>query len=456
MNKSFGLKALSTALVLALGLTGCGEDEKKAEKPSYINNPYPSTYVAKEADSVLIKNVHVLTGTGEYIERTHVLLEDGKIKAIGRNAGKADVTVDADGKWLSPGIIDVHSHMGNYSSPGVWATSDGNEMTAPNTAEVWTEHSVHPQDPNFRHALAAGVTTVQILPGSANLFGGRAVTLKTIPSRTIQGMKFPDAPYGLKMACGENPKRVYGSKGRAPGTRMGNMAGFRNAWIQAAEYKAKIDAGETPTRNLELETLAGVLAGEILIHNHCYTAEEMALMIDLSKEFDYQVTAFHHGVESYKIADLLAENNICGALWADWWGFKLEAYDFTEANIALMEKAGACAIVHSDSEIDVQRLNQEAAKAMLAGRQHGIDIDDATAMTWLTKNAAKAIGIDDVTGTIEEGKNADVVIWSHNPFSVYAKADKVYIDGSLYFDREDTAVQSRSDFELGQPALEAK
>jgi len=447
-------KAALCALAVSAVLAGCGEEPKQASTPSYINNPYPSTYTAKETQSVVIKNVNVFTGTGELLERTHVMLEDGKIKAIGRNSGKADITIDGEGKWLTPGIIDVHSHMGNYSSPSVWATSDGNEMTSPNTAEVWTEHSVHPQDPNFRRALAAGVTTVQILPGSANLFGGRSVTLKTIPSRTIQGMKFPDAPYGLKMACGENPKRVYGSKGRAPGTRMGNMAGFRNAWIAAAEYKEKIDNGETPTRNLELETLAGVLAGEIRIHNHCYTAEEMALMIDLSKEFDYQITAFHHGVEAYKIADLLAENNICSALWADWWGFKLEAYDFTETNVALVDKAGACAIVHSDSDINIQRLNQDAAKILMSAKQHGMDISEAHAMKWLTLNAAQALGIEDVTGSIEEGKNADVVIWNANPFSVYARAEQVYIDGSLYYDLNDKSKQSRSDFELGQAAME--
>jgi len=447
-------KATICAFAVAAVLTGCGEDAKPEVTPSYINNPYPSTYTAKETQSIAIKNVNVYTGTGELLERTHVVLEDGKIKAIGRNAGKADITIDGDGKWLTPGIIDVHSHMGNYSSPSVWATSDGNEMTAPNTAEVWTEHSVHPQDPNFRRALAAGVTTVQILPGSANLFGGRSVTLKTIPSRTIQGMKFPDAPYGLKMACGENPKRVYGSKGRAPGTRMGNMAGFRNAWIAATEYKEKIDKGETPTRNLELETLAGVLAGEIRIHNHCYTAEEMALMIDLSKEFDYQITAFHHGVEAYKIADLLAENNICSALWADWWGFKLEAYDFTESNVALVDKAGACAIVHSDSDISIQRLNQDAAKILMSAKQHGMEISEAHAMKWLTLNAAQALGIEEVTGSIEEGKNADVVLWNANPFSVYARAEQVYIDGSLYYDLNDKSKQSRSDFELGQAAME--
>src|SRR5690606_28212693 len=204
-----------------------------------------------------------------------------------------------------------------YPSPGVLAHADGNEISAPNTAEVWAEHSVWPQDPGFVTALQGGITALQILPGSANLFGGRSVTVKNVPGRSVQHMKFPGAPYGLKMACGENPKRVYGSKGSAPSTRMGNVAGYRQAWIAAEEYRDKFEKsdgengdGEAPTRDLQLETLAGVLDGEILVHNHCYRADEMAVMIDVAKEFGYRIAAFHHAVEAYKIPDLLAENDI--------------------------------------------------------------------------------------------------------------------------------------------------
>ena len=170
-----------------------------------------------------------------------------------------------------------------------------------------------------------------ILPGSANLFGGRSVTLKNVPSRTIQGMKFPGAPYGLKMACGENPKRVYGTKNQPPATRMGNVAGYRKAWLDAAKYAKKWEAyrasegkGDAPDRDLKLDTLAGVLNGEILVQNHCYRADEMAVMIDIAKEFGYKISAFHHGSEAYKIADLLAKEGICVATWAGWWGFKIE------------------------------------------------------------------------------------------------------------------------------------
>jgi imidazolonepropionase-like amidohydrolase len=177
----------------------------------------------------------------------------------------------------------------------------------------------------------------------------------------------------------------------------------------------------------------------------------MAQIIDLSKEFGYKVQAFHHGVEAYKIADLLAKEGICGALWADWWGFKAEAYDGIRENIPLVHKAGGCAIVHSDDAYGIQRLNQEAAKALADGRKAGINISKAEAWTWLSRNPAKALGILDKTGTLEQGKGADVVIWSGDPFSVYTRADVVYVDGAVTWDRAQAAKQPVMDFELGQP-----
>jgi len=345
--------------------------------------------------------------------------------------------------------------LGVYPSPAISSTSDGNESTSPNTANVWAEHSVWPQDPQFSLALAGGVTTMQILPGSANLFGGRGVTIKNVPSRTVQGMKFPSAPHGLKMACGENPKRVYGSRKSAPSTRMGNVAGYRAEWLKAVEYRDRWrnydPEGEkpAPSRDLRMETLVGVLDGEIIVHNHCYRADEMATLIEVSKEFGYKIGTFHHAVESYKIADLLAQEEICSAMWADWWGFKLEAFDGILQNIALVENAGACAIVHSDSARDIQRLNQEASKARSAGIRMGIDISKEDAIGWITLNAAKSLGIEKVTGSLEPGKAADLVIWSRDPFSVYSKAEKVFIDGYLYFDRM-TGKKPVTDFALEQ------
>ena len=276
-------------------------------------------------------------------------------------------------------------------------------------------------------------------------------------------MKFPGAPHGMKMACGENPKRVYGrDKRTAPMTRMGNVAGYRAQWIAAQkyrddwdEYEAKRAEGDeeatAPKRDLKLETLAGVLRGDILVHMHCYRADEMMTILDMAEEFGYAVSTFHHGVEAYKIAQELAEEGVCGALWADWWGFKMEAYDGIQENIALVDRPeGGCAIVHSDSSEGIQRLNQEAAKAMARGQRMGLDIPPERAIRWVTGNPAKAMGILDQTGTLEAGKMADVVLWSGNPFSVYTQADQVWIDGALVYDRADPAIQPVSDFELGQ------
>ena len=418
--------------------------------------PYESTYEPLEAPDFLIASTSVYTGAGEMLEGVDVRVEAGRIAAIGPNLPRDGVeVVDGAGRWLTPGIIDVHSHLGAYPSPAVDSTADGNEATSPNTAEVWVEHSVWPQDPQFTLALAGGVTTLHILPGSANLFGGRGVTLKNVPSRTVQGMKFPGAPQSLKMACGENPKMYYGGKEMAPSTRMGNVAGYRAAWARAVAYGEQRDAwlaGDAdapPERDLTMDTLVGVLDGEILVQNHCYRADEMATMMDVAQEFGYKITAFHHAVESYKIADLLAEAGICSAMWSDWWGFKLEAFDAIPQNVALVDAAGACAIVHSDSPELIQRMNQEAAKAMAAGWRMGMEISEGEAMQWITLNAAQALGIDGETGSIEVGKAADLVLWSRNPFGVYALADVVWIDGYAYYDRKASKMPVR-DFDLEQ------
>ncbi len=433
-------------------------------------DPYPSTYAPYPSGAVLITGATILTGAGDRIDNGSILIQDGKIAAVGAAVAAPDgaTQIDAGGKWVTPGIIDIHSHLGDYPSPSTDSTSDGNEATSPNTAQVWAEHSVWPQDAGFTRALAGGITSLQVLPGSANLFGGRSSILKNVPSRTVQGMKFPGAPYGLKMACGENPKRVYGDKG-GPGTRMGNMAGYRAAWIEAQGYKKQWedyweayekwsaeddheeDAPEAPARDLKLETLAGVLSGDIRVNMHCYRADEMVQVLDMAKEFGYKVSAFHHAIESYKVADYLAENGVCAAMWADWWGFKLEAYDAVTENAALVHaQPNSCAIIHSDSAAGIQRLNQEAAKAMAAGNRIGIEIAPEDAIAWITANPAKSMGVLDQTGTLEAGKMADVVIWNGNPFSVYAKAERVFIDGALMYDRSDPKRSPRMDFEIGQ------
>ncbi|KGM53041.1 amidohydrolase [Lysobacter concretionis Ko07 = DSM 16239] len=477
------LRPHTAALAAALGLVLAGAAHAQGDRPSsFAHDPYPSTYERIASPAVLIHGATVLTGTGERLEGADVLMADGRIVQVGRGLSlPAGATrIDGSGKWVTPGIIDIHSHLGVYPSPGTRSHSDGNEMTAPVTAAVWAEHSVWPQDPGFDAARAGGVTSLQILPGSANLIGGRGVTLKNVPAVSYQGMKFPDAPWGLKMACGENPKRVYGEKG-GPATRMGNVAGYRAAFIDAAEYLKKNGQGDgdktgasrkrgwwqsadsagnggkdkngNGKRDLKLDTLAGAINGDILVHIHCYRADEMTTMLDLADEFGFKVAAFHHGVEAYKIADRLAASGTCAALWADWWGFKMEAFDGIQENIAIVDRpANSCAIVHSDSDEGIQRLNQEAAKVMAHARLAGIEIAPERAIGWLTANPARAMGIAARTGTLEAGKMADVVLWNGNPFSVYAKAEQVYVDGARVFDINDPSRQATSDFMLGQSA----
>ena len=353
------------ALAAAILLSACAADAKSGGVKSASSGaaPYASTYKVYPGRPTALVGATVLDAAGHRYERGLVLFREGKVVAVGGSdlaIPEGYDRIDGTGKYVTPGVIDAHSHLGDYPSPSVEANADGNEATAPTTPDVWAEHSVWPQDPGFTRALAnGGVTSLQILPGSANLMGGRAVSVKNVPSLTVQGMKFPGAPYSLKMACGENPKRVYGGKGQKPSTRMGNFAVSRQTWLDAKKWAA--DASRD--RDLGKETLAGVLDGEILVQNHCYRAEEMALVLDMAKEMGYKITAFHHAVEAYKIGDLLREANVCSAVWADWYGFKMEAYDAIPENAALLQKAGACVIIHSDDENGIQRLNQEAAKA---------------------------------------------------------------------------------------------
>ena len=488
----------TSALVLLAGSLACattgGDPPKpKDELPARFGQSTPrepelaitSTVGRPVPAAVAIVGATLLLGNGTRISPGTIVLENGRIAAIGPARDvvvpRGATTVDGAGKFVTPGLIDTHSHIGVYASPGVKATADGNEMTDPTTPYVFSEHSFWPQDPGIQRAVAGGVTTIQVLPGSGNVIGGRAVTLKLAPRTEARAMRFPDAPNGLKMACGENPKRVYGDTGRQPMSRMGNIFKMRQAWIKARAYRlsqvkyendrkiwdkkyeaAKDGKGDAPgaeplgpDRDLGLETLADAMDGKILVHVHCYRADEMLQVLALSHELGFKVTSFHHAVEAYKIADVLARENVAASMWSDWWGFKLEAWDSIEENIPMVAAAGGRAIVHSDSATVIQRLNQEAAKALYAGKRAGLKVSEDDAITWVTRNPAIALGVADRVGTLEKGKMADVVLWDRIPLSTYASAERVWIDGALVHDRGAPPVKW-SDFEVGTSVEEVR
>jgi len=468
-------RAAVAATLLAIAAPSSGEHPPERESAAPPGTDFlPSTYRPLPREDVLISGATLLDGVGGRHERYDLLLRDGRIAAMGSSLPRTEGVrvVQAAGRWLTPGLIDIHSHNGTYMLPVVFEnppTWDVAEMSNPNVAETDIQHAINAQDPAFALALAGGVTTLQVLPGSAPLFGGRSVVLKTVPGRTMQDMKFPDAPQGLKMACGENPKGNFGSRGQAPTSRQGEVAVMRAAWQNARDYLGKWRSvgepggrdggeggghGEPPARDLELETLAGVLDGKLRVHLHCYTADDIAVMLSIAREFNFKIAAIHHAVEAYKIPDLLQAAGTCAAVWPDWWGFKMEAFDGIRENAAYLDAAGACTILHSDSLFIGQRLTLEAAKAMAAGRGAGLDIPRERAIAWVTSNPAQALGLDDRIGRIALGYNADVVLWSGDPFSVYSRPDQVYVDGALAYDRHDPARQPVPDLLLGHPARE--
>lgn len=418
----------------------------------------PSLYRPLQRVDTLLTGATVLDGAGGRLEPGEVLMRDGRIVAVGHGLAHEGATVvDASGRWITPGIIDIHTHYGVYLLPQSAAEasiSDVIEESDPDVADTWIEHAVRPGDPAFSRALAAGVTTLQILPGSGALFGGRTVIVKPVPAVTVDQMRFPGARQGLKMACGANPASSFGSRGRFPNSRQGEIAGVRAAFLEAERYRKDWDdyrAGrktEAPKRDLKMDTLAAVLRGDIRVHLHCYRADDIDNWISTLEEFGVRLAAVHHAVEGYKIAPLLVQKKVCAAVWPDWWGFKREAEDGIPENAAFIDAAGGCVVMHSDIPLLGSLLNVEAGKAAAAGRRAGLAIPEEHAIRWLTSNAARALGLEAQIGQLAPGMNADLVVWSGNPFSIYSKADLVFIDGAVAYDRR--AAPRPSDFELGR------
>jgi imidazolonepropionase-like amidohydrolase len=341
--------------------------------------------------------------------------------------------IDAGGKYLTPGIIDSHSHIA--------LDDDVNEATSPVTPQMMMIDAFDYQDKAIYRALAGGVTTSLLLHGSANMIGGQAIVIKHKYGLNRDAILFPGAPPSIKFASGENPKRGYGNRNELPSTRMGNFAVQRDAFVQARdymrswnEYDAKVKRGDKdaspPKHDLKLEALSDVLRGKFLVQIHCYRADEFLSEIAIAKEFGYKIRAFHHALEAYKVPERLAAENIGIATFADWWGYKQEAWDAIPWNAVMAMRKGVRVAIKSDSGDFARRLNQEAGKTMRYG---GASEEEALKM--ITLNAAWIIGVDGRVGSIEVGKDADLVLWDGYPLSSSAVPNRVFIDGDLYFDR---------------------
>jgi imidazolonepropionase-like amidohydrolase len=379
------------------------------------------------ASEFAIINAHILPVVGTEIEKGTVWVQEGKVTAVGAQVELPEgiSIVDAEGRYLMPGIIDVHSHMGVYSWPSTRAHSDGNEASAPITASVRAEDSIRVADPAFEKARAGGVTTVMVLPGSANLIGGMASVIKLRPSRTLQGMQFPNAPKGMKMACGENPKRVYGDEDGGPSTRMGNLAYMRRIFSEAQEYES-LRAEQNTAYDSNKEVLVDVLNGEVRVHIHCYRQDDIEGMYRVMDSFGIQIASFQHALEAYKVRDLIIEHGTAIATWPDWWGFKMEAYE-----AKMVKRSGGVVALHSDSANTVQRMYTEASKMLR------YDATEQEVLEMITLDPAKMLGIADRVGSIEVGKDADLALFSLHPLDVYTRVDTTWIDGVQVYKREE-------------------
>ena len=416
------LSSFARALTLMFGFCALGLSAVAQMSPK----PVPQDTV--------IKGGTIFTITHGTIQNGSIYIHDGKIAEVGQTVhAPADaVVIDATGKFVMPGIIDSHSHSA--------LDSDVNEATSPVTPHMKMIDAFDYTDKALYHSLAGGVTTSLLLHGSANMIGGEAVVIKHKFGLDRDDLLFPNAPRSIKFASGENPKRVYGGRNQLPSTRMGNFAVQRAALQEAKEYMrdwdaydAKVKKGDkeakAPKRDLKLDELADVLRGKVLVQIHCYRADEFLTEIAMAKEFGYNLRAFHHGLEVYKVAQKVADAKVGLATFSDWWGFKHEAWDAIPWNAVMAMRKGVTVAIKSDSNDYSRRLNQEAGKTIRYG---GATEDEALRM--ITLNPAWIIGVDDRVGSIDVGKDADITIWNGHPLSSYGRVEKVLIDGSVFFD----------------------
>jgi len=392
----------------------------------------------KQATETLIRNATVLTVTHGTLPNTDVLLRNGKIAGVGKNLkASADARIiDATGKYVMPGIIDCHSHS---------MLDTINEGTLSVTSMVRTRDVINPTDEALYRELAGGVTTLNLLHGSANPIGGLNTVVKIKYGRPASEFIFPGAMPGIKFALGENVKQSStpnrpGVTRRYPNTRMGVEETIRDAFTRARDYKRAWDEYREaskkdknlipPRRDLQLEPLVEVLEGKRYVHAHCYITSEILMLINLADEFGFKVKTFQHVLEGYKVAKEIAAHGAGASIFADSWAYKIEAYDAIPYNAAILTRAGVVVSMNSDSDERARRLNIEAAKAM-----HWGDLTEEQALKLITLNPAIQLGIQDRVGSIEVGKDADVAIWNGHPFSVYSRVDTTIIDGDVYFDR---------------------
>ena len=408
--------------------------KKKGDKDAVTVLPvsYPNigfgNFVQPKTQTLLIKNVTVWTSEDDGIlENTDVLLKDGKIAKIGKGLKARKATeIDGTGKHLTAGIVDEHSHI---------AASAINEWAQNSSAEVTIEDVIDPTDINIYRNISGGTTSSQILHGSANPIGGRSAIIKLKWGENAENMIYDNSPKFIKFALGENVKQSRSPNGtRFPQTRMGVEQMFTDYFTRAKEYEAKKKSGNPYRKDAEMETLVEILNGERFISCHSYVQSEINMLMKVADKMGFKVNTFTHILEGYKVADKMKEHGVGGSTFSDWWAYKYEVNDAIPFNAAIMHNAGVTVAINSDDREMSRRLNQEAAKTIKYG-----GMSELEAWKTVTINPAKLLHIDDKVGSIKVGKDADVVLWSNHPMSIYAKVQKTIIEGKVVFDRAEDA-----------------